>query len=145
MENVTAADLSRMTEEELDSLPYGAIKLSPYGTILSYNETEGRLTGRTPKRVLGRNFFLDVAPCTDVQEFRGRFMELANESGISIFHEFSFEFPFESPLTSHHHPPARPRRQKHLGARRVVWIKSEFKVASSKFQVKRHRAFNLEL
>jgi len=87
-----------MTEEELDALPYGAIRLSPYGTVLSYNATEGRLTGRAPERVLGRNFFLDVAPCTDVQEFRGRFVELAKESGISIFQEFTFEFPFESPL-----------------------------------------------
>lgn len=99
MENVTAADLSRMTEEELNALPFGAIKLSSYGTVLSYNETEGRLTGRTPARVLGRNFFLDVAPCTDVQEFRGRFIELAKESEISIFQEFSFEFPFVPPLT----------------------------------------------
>lgn len=98
MEKLTAADLSRMTEDELDALPFGAIKLSPRGTILGYNETEGRLTGRTRERVLGRNFFLDVAPCTDVQEFRGRFAELAGESEISIFHEFSFEFPFEPPL-----------------------------------------------
>jgi chemotaxis family two-component system sensor kinase Cph1 len=98
MENVTAAELSRMTEEELDALPYGAIKLSPRGTVLSYNEAEGRLTGRTAERVLGRNFFLDVAPCTDVREFRGRFTELANESEMSIFHEFSFEFPFDPPL-----------------------------------------------
>lgn len=98
MENVTAADLSRMTEEELNALPFGAIRLSHYGTVLRYNATEGRLTGRTPERVLGRDFFLDVAPCTDVQEFRGRFVELAKESEISIFQEFSFEFPFEPPL-----------------------------------------------
>lgn len=98
MENVSAADLSRMTKEELNALPYGAIRLSPYGTILSYNVTEGRLTGRTPERVLGRNFFLDVAPCTDVREFRGRFIELAREPEVSIFQEFSFEFPFEPPL-----------------------------------------------
>jgi photoactive yellow protein len=98
MESVTAAGLSRMTEEELNALPYGAIRLSPYGTVLSYNATEGHLTGRVPARVLGRNFFLDVAPCTDVQEFRGRFIELAKDSGVSIFHEFSFEFPFEKPL-----------------------------------------------
>jgi photoactive yellow protein len=98
MEKLTAADLSRMTEGELDALPYGAIKLSPYGTVLGYNATEGRMTGRARERVLGRNFFLDVAPCTDVQEFRGRFVELAKESEISIFQEFSFEFPFDPPL-----------------------------------------------
>jgi photoactive yellow protein len=101
MGDVTAADLSRMTKEELDALPFGAIRLSPYGTVLSYNAVEGRLTGREPERVLGRNFFLDIAPCTDVQEFRGRFIELARESNTSMFHEFSFEFPFEPPLRVH--------------------------------------------
>lgn len=98
MGKVAAAELSRMTREELDALPYGAIRLSPRGTILSYNATEGRLTGRTPAQVLGQNFFLDVAPCTDVQEFRGRFVELANNPEVSIFHEFTFEFPFDEPL-----------------------------------------------
>jgi hypothetical protein len=34
------------------------------GTILKYNATEGAITGRDPKAVLGRNFFRDVAPCT---------------------------------------------------------------------------------
>ncbi|HEV2801090.1 MAG TPA: PAS domain-containing protein [Pyrinomonadaceae bacterium] len=93
---VTAADLSAMTKDELDALPYGAIRLSAYGTILSYNATEGRLTGRTPERVLGRNFFLDVAPCTDVQEFHGRFRELVHGQG-SLLYEFTFEFPFNPP------------------------------------------------
>jgi photoactive yellow protein len=94
---VSSADLSRMTKEELDALPYGAIRLSSYGTILSYNATEGRLTGRVPERVLGRNFFLDVAPCTDVQEFHGRFRELVRGQS-SLLHTFAFEFPFEPPV-----------------------------------------------
>ena len=94
---LTAADLSQMTKEELDALPFGAIRLSPYGTILSYNAAEGRLTGRRPERVLGRDFFRDVAPCTDVQEFRGRFIELA-KGGSSIFHELSFEFALNPPV-----------------------------------------------
>lgn len=93
----TADELSKMSREDLDALPYGAIRLSPHGTILSYNATEAHLTGRQPERVLGRNFFREVAPCADVKEFHGRFVEL-NGAGGSIFQEFSFEFPFEPPL-----------------------------------------------
>lgn len=93
----SAAELSRMSKEELDALPYGAIRLSPRGTVLSYNATEGRIAGRRPERVLGRNFFLDVAPCTDVQEFRGRFLEVARGEG-SLLREFTFEFAFDPPL-----------------------------------------------
>lgn len=94
----SAAELSRMTEEELDALPYGAIRLSPRGTILGYNATEGRIAGRKPERVLGRNFFLDVAPCTDVREFRGRFLEMVRGEG-SLLQEFTFEFAFDPPIT----------------------------------------------
>lgn len=94
---ITADDLSKMTKEELDALPYGAIKLSPHGTILSYNETEGCLTGRAPERVLGLNFFRDVAPCTDVKEFHGRFREMVGAAG-SLLHEFNFEFCFNPPM-----------------------------------------------
>lgn len=93
----TADELSQMTKEELDRLPYGAIRLSRYGTILNYNATEASLTGRAPERVLGRNFFRDVAPCTNVREFHGRFVEMVKEQR-SIFQEFSFEFPFTPPM-----------------------------------------------
>lgn len=89
-----------MTRAQLDALPYGAIRLSARGTIISYNATEGRLAGRTPARVLGTNFFRDVAPCTDVREFRGRFEELV-AAGRSVFHEFDFEFSFLPPLCVH--------------------------------------------
>jgi hypothetical protein len=43
------------------------------GTILKYNATEGAITGRDPKAVLGRNFFRDVAPCTNRPAFKGVF------------------------------------------------------------------------
>ncbi len=72
----TAEELSGMTREELDALPYGAIKLDRQGTILSYNASEARLSGRTPESVIGRNFFTEVAPCTQVREFYDRFLEL---------------------------------------------------------------------
>ena len=97
---ITAAQLAEMSRAELDALPYGAIRLSPFGTVLSYNATEARLAGRVPEQVLGRNFFRDVAPCTDVQEFHGQFTSLVR-GGRSIFHEFSFDFPFDPPLRVH--------------------------------------------
>ena len=57
--------IDRMNEHELDTLPFGAIRLDRTGKILSYNATEARLTGRDPKRVIGRNFFTDVARRSD--------------------------------------------------------------------------------
>jgi photoactive yellow protein len=82
-----------LPESELDHLPFGAIKLDKDGTILSYNLAEAALTGRDPRRVVGRNFFHDVAPCTNVREFAGRF-----RAGIALreLHAvFPYRFDFE--------------------------------------------------
>jgi len=69
-------DLSHLPPELLDALPFGAIQLTGDGTITAYNRSESALSGLAPESVIGRNFFRDVAPCTAVQEFGGRFESL---------------------------------------------------------------------
>ena len=84
--------IDRMSEQELDSLPFGAIRLDTTGKILSYNMTESKLTGRDPKRVMGRNFFTDVAPCTNVQAFAGRFREGVAKGEMHVIFPYRFDF-----------------------------------------------------
>lgn len=84
--------IDRMTEQELDSLPFGAIRLDTTGKILTYNVTESKLTGRDPKRVIGRNFFTDVAPCTNVQAFAGRFREGVAKGDMHVIFPYRFDF-----------------------------------------------------
>src|SRR5687767_11211515 len=84
--------ISRMNETELDTLPFGAIRLDKQGTILSYNMPESKLTGRDPKRVVGRNFFTDVAPCTNVQAFAGRFREGIQKGDMHVIFPYRFDF-----------------------------------------------------
>ena len=84
--------IDRMSEAELDKLPFGAIRLDKEGKILSYNVTESKLTGRDPKRVMGRNFFTDVAPCTNVQAFAGRFREGVAKGDMHIIFPYRFDF-----------------------------------------------------
>lgn len=84
--------IDRMSAEELDALPFGAIRLDKQGTILTYNMTESKLTGRDPKRVIGRNFFTDVAPCTNVQSFAGRFREGVNKGDMHVVFPYRFDF-----------------------------------------------------
>jgi photoactive yellow protein len=96
-EKKTADELAQMTREQLDELPYGVIELSADGTILSYNAGESRLSGRSPEKVIGQNFFTGVAPCTDVREFHGRFLDLIEHRAVN--HEFEFVFTFEPPVT----------------------------------------------
>jgi photoactive yellow protein len=77
----------------LDALPIGVIRVDRQGTILAYNATESRLAGLQPADVVGRNFFRDVAPCTNVREFAGRFQR-GVERG-SLYEAFPYTFRFE--------------------------------------------------
>ena len=85
-------DLSQLSAAEIDALPFGYIGLSPDGTVRKYNRYEADLARRDPQQVLGRNFFREVAPCTQVQEFEGRFRDFAE--GRLAEPTLSFEFTF---------------------------------------------------
>lgn len=84
-----------LTAAELDALPYGMIQLDARGTVLRYSRAESRLSGRAAAACVGRNFFHDIAPCTRVAEFLGRF-----EAGVAarqLDEVFAFRFPFDPP------------------------------------------------
>ncbi len=53
------------TAVELDALAFGVIAMTLDGTVEAYNLAESKLAGLTPERVVGKNFFTNVAPCTN--------------------------------------------------------------------------------
>jgi len=87
-------DLSALSAAEIDALPFGYIALRPDGTIRKYNRYEADLARKNPQEVLGRNFFREVAPCTQVKEFEGRFREFAAGETLEPALTFDFEFGF---------------------------------------------------
>jgi len=89
------ADLERidhMQPRELNALPFGAIQLDAKGTILRFNDYEANLTGRKPEKVIGRNFFEEVAPCTNVREFAGKFHEGIKRKELHEVFPYLFDF-----------------------------------------------------
>jgi len=89
--------LSKMGDTQLDSLAFGAVQLDRDGVILSYNAAESEITGRSPEDVLGKNFFTEVAPCTDTDAFHGKF-RAGVESG-SLNHLFEYVFDYQMAAT----------------------------------------------
>ena len=81
-----------VTHSHLDSLPFGAIELDEEGRILRYNQTEAHISGRTAEDVVGRNFFTEVAPCTNVQEFAGRFRQGMKDRELDAVFPYLFDF-----------------------------------------------------
>jgi photoactive yellow protein len=86
--------VQRLHHEELDASPFGVIVVDRTGTILEYNAYERSLSGVGDRAVIGLNFFNDVAPCTAIREFQGRFGEFltSDEASIEPF-EFVFALP----------------------------------------------------
>ena len=79
--------------ENVDELPFGVIVVDRKGNILEYNRYESDMTGFSRERVIDRNFFHDVAPCTAIREFEGRFEDFLTSHETSI-EPFEFVFPF---------------------------------------------------
>lgn len=87
--------LQGFTESELDQLPFGAIRLDREGTILSFNQAEVDLSGRRKENVVGKNFFTEVAPCTNVQEFAGKFRAGVLAGTLHTVFPYVFDYKME--------------------------------------------------
>lgn len=84
--------LASMNDKDLDGLAFGAIQLDNEGRILSYNAAEGEITGRDPSQVKGKNFFTEVAPCTNTDEFFGKFKKGVAEGNLNSLFEYVFDY-----------------------------------------------------
>jgi len=82
-----------MREEELDNLPFGAIQLDTSGNVLKYSDFESRLAGLKKENAIGKNFFTEVAPCTNVKEFYGRFKDGVEQR--ALHEKFRYHFAFK--------------------------------------------------
>lgn len=89
-EVLEAADL--MSAEELDRAPYGMIQLDASGRILNYNAVESKLASLSKEDAIGKQFFTEIAPCTKVQEFYGRFKEGVIHESLDATFRFHFAF-----------------------------------------------------
>ncbi|MBV9494521.1 MAG: PAS domain-containing protein [Acidobacteria bacterium] len=90
---VETLSLTEIDFASLDLLPYGIIVLDEKGNVVFYNDREEQIAGRDRRDVLGRNFFTEVAPCTEVGAFYDRFRDTITGEGLTA--EFSFHFPFQ--------------------------------------------------
>ncbi|HEX6371702.1 MAG TPA: PAS domain-containing protein [Longimicrobium sp.] len=81
-----------LTEDELDSLPVGMIQLDRDGTVLRFNQTESSLAHVEKDEALGKSFFDEVAPCTKVQEFYGKFVEGVQNRNLHTVFPYQFRF-----------------------------------------------------
>ncbi len=80
--------LEACTDDALDALPFGVVGMALDATVERYNAFESKLAGLSPSRVLGRNFFTEVAPCTNNFMVAHRF-ETESEFDATIDYVFT--------------------------------------------------------
>ena len=86
-------NIDSMQPDDLDKLPFGAIQLDGDGRVKNFNLYESKLARMPKKEVLGKDFFREVAPCTDVKEFAGRFREGFQKKFLHA--KFNYRFAFK--------------------------------------------------
>lgn len=83
------------SDEELDAQPFGIIGLDSKGRILRYNVAEARMARLDRNQVLEKNFFREVAPCTQTPEFEGRFRDFVRPGNAVPTQRFGYTFDFQ--------------------------------------------------
>ena len=62
--------------DNLNRLAIGAIEVDKNGQILEFSEAESELSGLKPEETVGKNFFTEIATCTNYGEFIKNFNEI---------------------------------------------------------------------
>ena len=84
--------LGKMSEIEINQLAFGAVQLDATGKILTFNAAEAGITGRNAASTIGKNFFRDVAPCTDSPAFKGVFDRGVESGELNTMFEYVFDY-----------------------------------------------------
>jgi photoactive yellow protein len=74
---------------DFDDLELGLIVMDRSGGVVGYNRVESQRAGLRAEKVLGRNFFTSVGPCTDNPLIAGRFRQ---DTNLDEYLDFTFAF-----------------------------------------------------
>ena len=136
LENINLADvLPRISD--INVLPFGMVKMDLTGKILEYNMAEAELTGTDPAWALGKNFFQEVATCTNTPDFYGRFAEGVKKGFLNSVFNYCFthcEIPVRVRVHMITMPDSRGQKIVVLMVTRVkqpVQITEAFQIATS--------------
>ena len=83
-------DLDVLAPDAIDRLDQGVIGLDAAGAVVAFSEGASAISGLSRDAVLGRNYFRDVMPGTNVPSFRGRFLAGARRGVL----DESFDYVF---------------------------------------------------
>ncbi len=57
--------LDKKNETELDELDFGVVRMTHNNIVVAYNTAESKISGLDKSSTIGKNFFIQIAPCTN--------------------------------------------------------------------------------
>jgi photoactive yellow protein len=94
--------LNYMSREDADKAPFGIVKVDDSGRILLYNRYEAELAGVSPSNAEGRNFFTEIAPCTNNKLFFGKFKDGVAAGQLDTQFKYTFTYKLKPTNVSIH-------------------------------------------
>lgn len=82
--------LGELTAEEADEYGFGIVRIDDEGFVTLYNHAQSEFAGTVGEDVIGKNFFLEVAPCTNNGLFRGAFQRGIETGELDEFLPYTF-------------------------------------------------------
>jgi photoactive yellow protein len=92
VDNAILNKLGNLTRIEADNAAFGIIKLEADGKILLYNKYESILAGVPIEKAEGKNFFTDIAVCTNNRIFFGKFKEGIAQGNLDLVFNYVFTY-----------------------------------------------------
>ncbi|GAB3572588.1 PAS domain-containing protein [Spirosoma luteolum] len=57
--------LEQLSNEQLDDVPFGVVRMSRNGVVVAYCKSESHLTGIAQEYALNKYYFTQIAPCAN--------------------------------------------------------------------------------
>ncbi len=84
--------LGSLDQATADKCDFGIVEVDDSGMIRLYNRWEQELAGVSLQQAVGRNFFVDVAPCTNNRLFLGRFRQGVQTGSMDVAFNYTFTY-----------------------------------------------------
>jgi photoactive yellow protein len=90
--------LTQLTRTQADAQAFGVVQVTDEGVVTLYNRWESELAGVAVSAAEGRNFFSQVAPCTNNRLVFGKFKEGVQKGQLDA--EFNYTFTYKMKPTN---------------------------------------------
>ena len=98
VDSSTLTTLPALDQHQADALDFGVVKVDDDGNVLLYNKWESDMAGVPVASAMGKNFFTQVAPCTNNRLFFGRFKDGVSAGELDT--EFNYTFTYKMKPTN---------------------------------------------